>query len=604
MSIVATTLLAGCGSSSSTSTHTSSSLLIALGTKSIVVGQDGTAVSVPVTITGPTGTPTVTVSGLPTGFTTQFSTSSSAPSGTLAVSASTSMAPGSYTGTVTVALDNQTASAPISITGVSVATVSKGTDTALGVDGVLKQFMSNNFQVAQWDGNFFGTNTTAREATLNAMNVQHIRLQSTGESVPMQADNGTASDWDFTILDRTVQPVLGLADTEPELQIAIAPAWMCDSDGHLDVTNHLSDFATYAANLVKYYNKGGFTYGGSTFKSASSTPIKYWGIFNEPAYNSVTPAQYVAIYNAVVPAMKAVDSSIKFVAIEYSGSVLSTGWDSDPEVYLPTLFAAADAGGLNAQVDYVANHFYSTCQQSDSDATVFATIPKFAAVEKYLYDEIKSRSDLASVPVWTTENNVNADYANSSGMSSCDPTKTFVVDQRGSSVFFAAWRPYIFSQLGKAGNQALYNWTYSGNNQYGEVDTTGTPYLSYWVDKALTSFFPATPTSSTLNLQSTSVTDSSVLEALATEDATSGVVTVMIVNHGVASSTDNNGSGVSRSLLLDTSSFGTFSSATETVIDASTSLTSGPTSSVITSPSSRLPISTSGYGVTFVKLIP
>ena len=41
----------------------------------------------------------------------------------------------------------------------------------------------------------------------------------------------------------------------------------------------------------------------------------------------------------------------------------------------------------------------------------------------------------------------------------------------------------MFSQLGKAGNQALYHWDYDADRQFGEVDyTSGAKYLSYWVD--------------------------------------------------------------------------------------------------------------------------
>ena len=68
--------------------------------------------------------------------------------------------------------------------------------------------MSTSFQVAEWDGDFFGTGATARETTMNALGPQHIRMQSVSEGVAMSTNTGTASDWDFTILDQTVQPIL------------------------------------------------------------------------------------------------------------------------------------------------------------------------------------------------------------------------------------------------------------------------------------------------------------------------------------------------------------------------------------------------------------
>jgi hypothetical protein len=141
---------------------------------------------------------------------------------------------------------------------------------------------------------------------------------------------------------------------------------------------------------------------------------------------------------------------------------------------------------VNAQVNIVSTHFYSTCDQTDTDATLMNTVPGFAANVSYFYKELKTRPDLADVPVWVTENNVNADYAASNGMSTCNPNQVFVDDHRGTSAFFAAWRPYVFSQLGKVGNQALYHWSYDADQQYGEVDGNGNTYLSYWVDQTLT----------------------------------------------------------------------------------------------------------------------
>jgi hypothetical protein len=543
------------------------------------------------------------MSGLPTDVTGQFTTTGSGPSGTLALTGGSTVAAGSYPATVTVTLAGQSVSNNLTVTSAVVAKVSKTTDTTLGVNGVLKEFMSTSFQIAEWSGNYFGTNTTARETTLAGLQPQHIRLQAVSEGVPMVADKGTASDWSFTILDQTVQPILAVGDQSPEFQIAVAPTWMCNSSGQLDVANHVKDFAAYAANLVRYYNKGGFTYAGTHFQSASSQPITWWGIFNEPAYNGITPAEYVTIYNTVVPAMLAVDPTIKFSAIEFSGSVLGTGWSSDPEVYLPMLFASASAGGLNAQVNSVSNHFYSTCNQLDTDATVMATIPKFAAVESYIYQEIKSRSDLSSVPIWTTENNVNADYSNGNGKSTCNPTQTFVTDQRGSSPFFAAWRPYMFSQLGKAGNQALYQWAYSGDAQYGEVDGSGTHYLSYWVDKTLENFFPYTSTSSTQNILELTSTDTPSVETLVTENSGNGTVTVMVVDHAVAASTDDNGSGSPRTVVVDLSNYGTFSAASLLTIDSATSVTNGPTAVGVT-PATRINVTLPGYGVALLTLTP
>lgn len=592
----------GCGGGVSTS-KTSAPLSASLDSTTIVVPQDGTAVQVPLTISGPSGTASVTVTNLPVGVTEQFAAVSGGPSGTLTFTGSTSAVAGTYTSTVAVTLSDQTVSQNVTLVSAVVATVSNVTDTTLGVKGVLHQFMATSFQIAQWTTDLFGTGATAtaREATLTALKPQHIRLQALSQAIPMKANTGLSSDWDFTLLDEIVQPVLASADQSPEFQIAAAPSWMCDSNGYLDVSNHLDDFATYAANLVRYYNKGGFIVHGTLFQSASSHPITWWGIFNEYNINGLTAAQYVALYNTVVPAMLAVDSTLKFSALELSDYGLGTGESGDPMQALPTFLAAANAGGVKAQVNAFSTHLYGTCDQTATDATVFAAVPDFVSNVNYFYQQIQTRSDLASVPVWVTENNVNADSSNS-GMSNCYPSRAFVTDPRGTSAFFAAWRPYVFSQLGKAGNQALYHWSYTGDKQYGEVDSDGNMYLGYWIDRALATYFPSTTAAPGPSILSVSSTDTSSVETLATENS-SGKVVVMVVDRAVHSSTDNNGSGDPRTVIVDTSSLGNFYAASLLTIDSTTSTSTGATAAGVT-PSTRMTITFPGYGVAFLSLTP
>lgn len=578
-------------------------LSLSLGSATVVVPQDGATVQVPVTIAGPTGTASVAVSGLPVGVTGQFAVANGGPSGTLTFTGSTSAAAGSYAPIVTASLAGQTATANLSLVSAVVAKVSNATDTTLGVKGTLKQFMSTSFQIAEWTGDLFGSGATAtaREATLTTLAPQHIRIQALSKAIPMKANTGQPSDWDFTMLDQTVQPVLASADHSPEFQIAAAPAWMCDSSGHLDVANHLKDFAAYAANLVRYYNTGGFNVGGTHFQSLSSQSIAWWGIFNEYNINGLTTAQYAMLYNAVVPAMLAVDPTIKFSALEFFDNGLGAGGTGDPMLALPTFLAAANAGGVKAQVDIVSTHFYGTCNRLDTDATVFNVVPQFAANVNYFYQQLKTRSDLASVPVWVTENNVNAD-SSVNGMSNCNPTQTFVDDPRGTSAFFAAWRPYVFSQLGKAGNQALYHWSYTGDRQYGEVDSSGNPYLGYWVDRTLANFYPSTASAPGPAILAVNSTDTASVETLATRNG-DGSVVVMLVDHAVHASSDNNGAGDPRTVVVDLSSFGSFYAASLINIDSTTNVTNGAAGVGVT-PATRMAITLPGYGVALLKLTP
>ena len=591
--------LAAAGTASVSVTSASVSLSISLGSTVVVVPQDGTAVSVPLAVVAPSGSPSVTVSSLPAGVSEQFAAANGGPSGTLTFTGSTSASAGSYAPTVTVTLAGQNASEGFTLVSAVVAKVGNATNTTLGVNGVLHQFMSTSIQVASWDNDFFGTNTTAREATLNALGPQHINLQSVSNGIPMSADTGNASDWNFTILDQMMQPVLTVGDKSPLLQI-IAPTFMYDSNG--DITTHLNDFAAYAANLVRYYNKGGFDWGGTHFQSASSQPITWWGILNEFNSGGITASDYVTIYNTVVPAMLAVDPTIKISALEFNDFGVGSGGAGDPMLYLPTFLAPVNAGGVNTQVNGVSIHLYGGCNQTYTDATLFGAVSPFAASVSYVYKELQKRADLAGVPVWVSENNVNADNAASNGMSVCNPAQEFVIDPRGTSAFFAAWRPYVFSQLGKAGNQALYQWDYSGNQQYGEVDSNGSPYLSYWVDGALSSIYRSTPTSPGPQILELTSTDTSSVETLATRGA-NGTVNIMVVDRAVHAANDNNGNGDPRTLVVDLSSFSPFSAASLLTIDANTNVSTGP-SAVGVTPASRITITLPGYGAAFLKLTP
>lgn len=450
-------------------------------------------------------------------------------------------------------------------------------------NGAFSLAMSTSFQPAEWDYSFFMLNPSAT-TTLGNLGPHHIRLQGVSQGVPQT----TAAMWDFSTLEAITQPVLSVGDHSPEFQIAVAPAFMYDANhDFLDLT--YAQVANYTQDLVRYYNvPGGFSASDGQHASPSGTPITWWGIYNEPNFNNLDSTQYTQLYNAVVPAMQAVDSSLKYAAVElgdYSG--------------LANQFLPAFVSGVTAQVDVLATHFYSTCNQKDSDTTLWATVPGFATEVGDIYTQLHTNPALANVPVWVTENNVNADYDKGGGISNCTGT-TFVDDQRGSSPFFAAWRPYVFSQLGKAGVQALYHWDYGADKQYGEVDyNTGALQLSYWVDYWLGQEFPAAAGAQLLQY---TATDDAELETLPVVNS-DGSVVIMVANHAVNASTDNNGPGAARSVQVDISALGTFSSGSLLTIDKNTSVTSGPMAAGV-APAAQMTISLDGYSVAFLTLKP
>jgi len=465
-------------------------------------------------------------------------------------------------------------------TAISVQVLNQ-TNSSAGLNGRLQSFLSTAFQPAEWDYTFFN-NLPGAASLLWQLAPQHIRLQPVSQGVPMTGPN----EWDFSTLDAVLIPVIGTGDHSPELQLATGPAFMDNSSGDLLPANFAA-FAAYCANVVRYYNTGGFEANGVHYQSPSPYHITWWGIFNEPNINGLTAAQYVELYNTVVPAMRAVDPTIKFVAIEESD------WGTQSQIYVPPFVQ-----GVTAQVNAVALHYYSTCNQRDTDQTVMGTIPGFLADLKYVQAQLQTNSALRNVPVWVTENNVNADYSAANGMSACNPGEVYVTDLRASDAFFAAWRPYLFSQLAQGGNQALYHWDFDADAEFAEVDFThGTTYLSYWTDYELAHLFPSPPGATILQVTNSGP---SALEALAVRND-DGSVAILLANHAVRNATDNNGPGVPANVTLDVSALGSFALAEVTLIDANTDPSAGPATQSIP-PQGTNSISFPGYGVAFVRL--
>lgn len=572
--LVLVAVMAGCGAGGGGSPNTSGlSIILSSGTTSVYQNQSSATFNVLLTRTGTTGNVTLTVQGAPASVSTQIQNPGMGNSGSVVFTALAPTNPpnlGNFTVTIKASdgVVSGSATTPLSVGAYAQIT-----------SNVISPFqlaMSTSFQPAEWDYQLF-TNHPGVTAPLNNLQASHIRLQPISQGVPQTGP----TTWDFTVVDGITQPVLGVGDQKPEFQIAVAPAFMNGSP------TFDADFAAYSAQLVRYYNKGGFDVGTTHYQSASVDPIKWWGIFNEPNYNNFDPAQYTTLYNTVVPAMKAVDSTIKFVAVELGD------FPGEAHTFLPTFVANVGT----TQVDVVATHFYSSCNQKDSDQQVFSTVPGFATEVASIYQELGSNPALQNVPVWVTENNVNADFDKGGGISACNGT-AFVIDPRGSSAFFAAWRPYVFSQLGKANATALYQWVYADNAQFGEIDSqTGNLRLSYWVDYTLQHKFPTAST-----LLDYSATDDAEIETLAVQNL-DGSVVVMVANHALNATTDNNGPGAPRSVLVDVSALTLPSpqSASVLTIDANTNVSTGPVENAVAA-GPQIPVNFNGYGVAFITL--
>ncbi len=612
--------LMSCGGGSSSNVNPPSPIGMSLSANSLTIFQDGLTGSVDVTITRPAGnsnsitltvTPavdslnaTIQSPGTGTSGKVTFATGSEPPLPGQGIPVAASAPSGTYTLSIKASDGASSGSASLALTVGIAAVVGNGVNSSQGVNGRLQEAMSTSFQPASWSDGFFVQNPSATTPLGNLL-PHHIRLQALERDIPETAPGV----WDFSHLDAVVDPVMSVGDHSPEFQIARPPAFMYDNFGNLlDAT--FNTFAGYAANLVRYYNTSTGILGGTSCNKIPcvSTPpnglgrVDYWGIYNEPnindefndsAQNPQGPQNYVNMYNVVVPQMQAIDPTIKFVAVELAD------FGNEASNYIPTFVQ-----GVNQRVDVLATHFYATCNQKDTDQQLFDAIDQFVPHIQYLYAQLQTKPALAGVPVWMTENNVNADYDTGGGISACNGTP-FVTDLRGSSAFFAAWRPTAFSRFGKAGLQAMYHWDFPADAQFGEVNSTNAALqLSYWVDYWLGRYFPADPdlTPTGANILLLGVSEDSTVETLVVKNA-DGSVVVMIANHAVHASTDNNGAGDPRAVSIDLSGLGTFSSASLLTIDKNTNVANGPAAAPVT-PAAHMTIQLGGYGVAFLKLIP
>ena len=465
--------------------------------------------------------------------------------------------------------------------------VSNQVNRSIGVNGRLELAMSTSFQLP-------GGTFPVVLPPLGALYPWHTRVQVTGAGLPLTAPD----TWNFSDLNAVFGAIQSTGDHSPEFQIGTAPAYMSDSNGHI-LPAEFPAFAQMSANLAGYYNTGGFDDSGRHFQSPMPYPVTWWGIFNEPNGNGLSAQQYTDLYNTVVPAMARVDPTIKFLAVELSDYQAGVA-----QSYLPPFIA-----GVTAPVDVLATHFYSTCNQKDLDAKVLYTVTGFGSEVRNIYSQLAARPDLAAAPVWVTENNVNSDYDAGNGMSNCNPGQKFVQDPRGTSPFFAAWRSLVFATAAEAGAQALYHWEYGSDPQYGEVDSSGNPYLSYWVDYYLSHWLPSPPGQDILQVAASGcclwIYQGSNPLGLDTHTQAArnadGSVVILMSNHAIQDTAqDNNGPGAPRTFALDLSELGTFTSATLVTLDATTP--AGGPAPVSLTPASQMQVILQGYGAALLRL--
>lgn len=395
-------------------------------------------------------------------------------------------------------------------------------------------------------------------------------------------------DWDFSSLDQLVGTARA-SGGRPLLNIRYAPNWMWTCAAYWSDTPQgvgtLADpsfatFAAYLARLVAYYNTGRMvTEAGATVANPAGTAnrIDAWELWNEPDLANetpchpadwgpaLTPAQYLRMWNAAAPAMRAVDPTITLVGPATANA--ATG--QDPE-YVPTLLA-----GATIPPDAISFHGYGGWENSQGDEELFEGGNQTDGLAAIVSGLAQVRAWAGELPVWITEINVNAAWDD-------DPTG------RPWGAYGVAWGATAFRRLALGGAGILHWYQFSEGAQFAMLDSsTGKIYLPYWTMMVLSQAFPA---------GSTIVGSTSTLgevESLAVRRP-DGSLGVLVVNRQVDSASAVGGPGKPATVTVD---LGLTPAAVRLrQLDATTSAASGPATQTLAA-QRTVQLNFPGYGL-------
>ena len=294
-------------------------------------------------------------------------------------------------------------------------------------------------------------------------------------------------NWNFAPLDDLVNTVRAYGG-EPIMNVRYAPEWMwtCTTfHGIGDIKDlTFTTFADYMARLVSYYNTGSMTTESGTVitnPAGTKNRITHWEIWNEPSLSNetpcrlpnngpaLTPDRYVTMWNAVVPKMRAVDPTIKFV-----GPALDDALTDRNLGYVPALMARA-----TYKPDAISYHVYGGWENRQSDREIFDGSNLVWGLRDITGGVDRLKKEAPGIPIWISELNVNADYAT-------DPAK------RPWTGYGVAWGASAFRLAALKGVSLIRQFEFVSTPQFGQVDAaTGAPTLPYWRDRLLSQAFPA-----------------------------------------------------------------------------------------------------------------
>jgi hypothetical protein len=431
------------------------------------------------------------------------------------------------------------------------------------------------------------------QANLSRLAPPIVRIHAGDDgTTPPTAPEQVKGQWDFSASDELVNNVRAYGG-RPLLNIKFAPDWQwtCSNPdtGQAGQVRDQSyrEFAQYMARIVAYYNTGAMTDENGTVHTnpaGTANRIDYWELWNEPdgawetpcvppasldpGGEALTPDQYVTMWNAVAPAMRAVDPTIKLVGPATANP--TTGHTPD---YVPDLLARA-----TIPPDVISFHGYGGWSNSQTDQEILQGSANTEGLDGIVRDYATIKGwDTINAPIWLSEGNVNADWG-------VDP------HQRPANQYGVAYIASEFAQFAYTGLGLIHNYDFIDSPQYGDIsDQDGSLRLVYWADDLLMHQFPP---GSTLLSATSSLTPG--LSVLAIKKA-NGDVVVLLANRQPDSRNSVGGPGVGGTMMVTLSNF-TPAHVTLHRVDATTSATTGP-ATVTEATSTTQRVTFGGYGM-------
>ena len=464
----------------------------------------------------------------------------------------------------------------------SPVTVTVATGSSLGT--LSTQISSNN----TWSG-LVDQNATSK-SNFAALKLPMVRLHVGDDGGAPAMPEIKQNQWSFANLDTLVNDETSIGQ-QVVMNVKFAPDWMwtCTKyQGAGDIADKtFKTYAAYMARLVSYYNKGSMTTETGqviTNPAGTSNRVTYWELWNEPDLSNetpcnppdgmaLTPAEYLTMWNAVAPAMLAVDPTLKFIGPATAGGQFGSGSGGANNDYITTLMQSG-----NPKPYALSFHGYGYWDNGVTDNTMFVG-DGTPGVNGGIDDMVAAATDVhktyPSLPVWITEVNVNAAWGD-------DP------HGRPWGPFAAAWWGTAFADLVPQNMALIHQYDISSQPQFGLIsDENGTTRLPYWIVKTLNAAFPVNSTRLSVSSPDANV---KVLAARRPD----GKLSILVVDKRVDSANPSGGVGLAAdvNVSLDASA----SAVTLQQIDSSTSPTSGPATVNLT-PSQTIPLHFPGYGL-------